>query len=729
MHLPTLVAGFLFLSGAPAALTGAAQEIPRPPKMDTVTAAKETNAPGKSLYLLDGLNVTATRTARPVFATPAPVAVLSAERVRRTAPANLADLFRSVPGLDAEGVGPAQRRPVIRGMRGQRILLLEDGLRLNNVRRRVDSGESTSLVWSSAVERIEVVRGPASVLYGSDALGGVVNLVTRRPGGGEKGVHGFLEAGYRSAGGGRTTGGGVEANLGRLGVRVTGGSRSVGAYRAPAGSFGEVRLEDGTPVFDTGLEDRSVRVSGVYRLPADQEVWLGREVYRSRDSGFGWIDPAIFGPETPRTRLLWPDQRFDRTVFGYRAGSLRGVLADRVELTGFFQSNERSFITEINAPLPGPPGATLNIRSENFTDVDSRGVRMEAQKVTGDGVLLTYGLDVYEDRSAGTDTSTTVISGLGEDRIRGRGGPQIPTARIRNLGVFAQARVDLGPLGEMIAGVRYQDVAARTFATPGNSAEPVRYGDRALVGALNLLARVSPRLNLVGSLSRGFRSPNLVERFFVGATPSGRGFWEPAPELKPETSVNAELGARYRGSRLRGEVFVFQNMLRGGIVLEPTGRKEGRVTYYRNVNVDRLRYRGFEVAGSMSIGANVAVDGNWTVLRVEDERNPERVLAETYPARVGGGIRFDDTSGRFWVHYSLRHNGERNTVEGITPVGSTIPAFTVHDLRGGIRLSGRHELLVGVENLTNALYAEALNTGFFRPEPGRTLVVSARVSF
>src|SRR5436190_1584212 len=96
-----------------------------------------------------------------------------------------------VAGLDATGVGANQRRPEIRLQRGQRILLLEDGLRLNNARRQQDFGELPALAGGD-VQQVEVVRGPSSVLYGTDALGGVVNIITRgAPQSSAPDLHGF----------------------------------------------------------------------------------------------------------------------------------------------------------------------------------------------------------------------------------------------------------------------------------------------------------------------------------------------------------------------------------------------------------------------------------------------------------------------------------------------------------------------------------------------------------
>src|SRR5688500_11032099 len=107
-------------------------------------AAAQTPDTTRNAVTLGAVTIAATRPARSTFDTPQPISVLDSSLFREKLPHNAADLFRDVAGLDVSGVGPNQRRPEIRGLRGQRILLLQDGLRLNNARRQQDFGELPS---------------------------------------------------------------------------------------------------------------------------------------------------------------------------------------------------------------------------------------------------------------------------------------------------------------------------------------------------------------------------------------------------------------------------------------------------------------------------------------------------------------------------------------------------------------------------------------------------------
>ncbi|MEQ9568874.1 MAG: TonB-dependent receptor plug domain-containing protein, partial [Longimicrobiales bacterium] len=160
MRLPHLSRlGFATLFAALLAVPATAQTSSNTPvPTDSVQPSDTT------VYAIDPLLVTATRGPRLVSETPRPVSVLGRVEVREQAPNTVSDLFRRLPGLDVTGVGVNQARPAIRGQRGQRILLLQDGMRLNNSRRQQDFGELPALVDVTGVERVEVVRGPASVL-------------------------------------------------------------------------------------------------------------------------------------------------------------------------------------------------------------------------------------------------------------------------------------------------------------------------------------------------------------------------------------------------------------------------------------------------------------------------------------------------------------------------------------------------------------------------------------
>ena len=137
----------------------------------------------RSISVLDGIVVTANRYEKEAFKTSQPVTASGAAEIEAKGYPIVTDIVRDYPGLDVNDAGPFRARPVIRGLFGTRILVLVDGERLND-QRDISSfaGVSMSLVDVSEIERVEVVNGPSSVLYGSDAMGGVINIITKKNG-------------------------------------------------------------------------------------------------------------------------------------------------------------------------------------------------------------------------------------------------------------------------------------------------------------------------------------------------------------------------------------------------------------------------------------------------------------------------------------------------------------------------------------------------------------------
>src|SRR5262245_56107880 len=365
---------------------------------------------------LAAVTVTATRSQRSTFDTPQAITVLDSSALRAKLPHSAVDLFRDIAGLDASGVGPSQRRPEIRGMRGQRILLLEDGLRLNNSRRQQDFGELPAVAGISDLDRVEVVRGPSSVLYGTDAIGGVVNIISPSAPTTPSGeIHGDVMYRYGSAGTASTPNASLSARFGNLGLRASAAYRDANAYRAASGSFGNITLSDRETVFDSGIRDQSYSLMLGYDLQNRGEIFSRAEWYSAGQAGFGFVDPAKLGQGQPKVQILYPDQDYSRYTLGYRANALSSVFATRAAVTTYVQSHARHLNNYVL--VPAGPGATIDSKSYNFTDLATVGGRIELARPITSRAVLTYGVDAFRDRSNNTDSSRTIMTGFGPTPI------------------------------------------------------------------------------------------------------------------------------------------------------------------------------------------------------------------------------------------------------------------------------------------------------------------------
>ncbi len=720
----------------------------------------EVEQPKASFF--DETTVTATGSERNVFDIATPVTVIREEKITQKKAENAAELLREQPGVDVNGVGPNQARPVIRGQRGLRVLFLEDGLRLNNPRRQTDFGEIGGLVDLQSVSSIEVVRGPASVLYGSDAIGGVMNVITKEPSFRDGATYtGFLEGRHSNAGDLSGLSAGVNARIGKFTVQLGGTKRQAEDYSIPSGRFGNIRVGDGVDALDTGVEDTSAW-GGISFAPAQGHLLrLRLNRYRADEAGFGYVPAEQYGAtEEAKVRILYPKQAFDRAALSYN-GVVQQLWADSANVQVYYQSNERELVNDIDINIgpvaPGFPNSSVEADTFNFSDVDTWGFRADAVKVLGAGRhIVSYGVEGTRDESFNTDFSTTTTT------IRTPRGNQVivttdslanaPNATNTAYGIFTQDEVSIGKRLLVTAGVRFNSVETVAKATPGWDVSDLGFADRTFVGALSARYQLTPSVSALASYGRGFRAPNIIERLFNGPTPEGSGYQLLNQELDSETSDNFDLGLKYSRGNAFMEAVAFRNEIDGGIVqaflsdaeiaqLDAATRaaiEAARVDFVvQQRNAAHLRYEGVELALGWRTGNGFILGGNYTWINAEsiDAANPP--TGDSYSNKIFGYARYQPDGSRFWAEYHVRHNGEDDANiapnEPVPPVGLSLPAFTVHGIGAGARLfevSGlANELTLWVENATDELYAEFSNATFFRPEPGRTVKLSYRVTF
>lgn len=731
---------------------------PAPPDSSTTPAED----PEGSFY--ESTTVTALGREADVFQVSTPVTVIEEIEIARRLPDNAADLLREEPGVDVNGVGVNQARPVIRGQRGLRILFMEDGLRMNNARRQTDFGELSALVDVDDVSSVEVVRGPMSVLYGSDAIGGVLNLVTKpafSPGGRNFGVDADLR--YGSAGDLVRGHVGVRGQAGRSRFSLSGSYRDAEDYESAAGSYGDIDLADPATVLDSGVQDDSLFGVFTFDLTEQQSLTAKHRRYHAGETGFGLVDPALIGgDEEFQIRITYPYQNFDRTTLAYTGSGFDTFLFDSLDAQVYLQRNERDLANDITINIgpifPGAPDSSVASQTLNHTELESLGFRAQGVKVIGDKQILTWGMEGFRDDSTNTDhsvTTTTIrfpfppfaIEDVGEDDIA-----NAPNAENSSYGLFVQDEVPLGERFKVVAGARWQKVETRAQATPGWDISGLDFSDDNLVGAVSALFQATESLNVLASWGTSFRAPNIIERLFNGVTPEGSGYQILNPDLVSETGENYELGFKYRRQDAWMEAVWFHTDLSDGIIqdflsdeeiaaLPPDVRADiaasGAQFVVQQRNVDQLRYEGIETALGFRLADSFSVGANYTHLTAKRTGQAAVPVDDQYNDKLNAFVRYEPRGGRWWAEYSLRHNWSADISleegEPAPAAGGSLPAFTIHSVGGGVVLFQRgpqeHSLTLSIDNLTDELYAEFSNVSFFRPEPGRHYTASYRVRF
>lgn len=497
-----------------------------------------------------------------VLKNPASITVIGPESLKRTAPVSVATLLRDVPGvqISEEGI----ERVAIRGETSRRVAILIDGQKLTD---HTNYGQPI-LVDPTLIERIEVVRGSSSVVSGSRAIGGVINIVTKK--GADKPFVLTTTAGYLSATEGY-----------RLSVSGA-GTLALGAgeldYRL---SFGRMDQDDRqTPdgvLVPSGVSDESRALYLGYRLGAHsfglnaQAYDLAADVYTG--------DPA-FVIDLPHRDL--------RKLSAFYEGTQLTPWLDLLHLDAYRQTIDRAFTNDVTVSM-GPAGS-MNILSTSIDGQETRGVNLRAEMSLSDRSRTVVGLE-YEDDSLESDKVTvTTMFGAPTTTLR------YDRARIRTLSIYGQHEIGLSDSLTATLGARWYDVSAdhEASSTNGVANPTASNADSLLLGSAGLVWSPDDTLALRANISQGYIYPTLGQLFLTttggGTTLTGN------PDLRPETATTFELGARYDLGGALIDATLFHTRAEDYIATVISGR----TGTYRNV--DAAESWGLELYAEQELG-------------------------------------------------------------------------------------------------------------------------------
>jgi outer membrane receptor protein involved in Fe transport len=438
-----------------------------------------------------------------------PVSLIPRREWEQYSPNRLTEIIETLPGVSKSDESTSSV-PVIRGMdRGRTLVMLDDGR--VTAERRV--GPSASYLNPFSLENVEVVRGPGTVAYGSDALGGIVNAMTPMPTLGNFGLRYRLSAGTRGTP--ETTGGvGVNVPVGPTALAVAFYQRAQSDYESPEGT------QDNSASRDRGVWARWLFPAGATRL------WIGYQIDQVRDMGKPQAD-------LPTTRTFYPREDSSRLTLGLDATDVLGFSS--VELRAFGGDYRLVTIRQRR-----PVGETTLRNASSDVDAKDFSVRLLGRRLAGP-VGLRVGVDVNgrfglnalnitENFDAAGNPTTTTTEVAVED------------ARRTDWGAFVEGDVPIvADRLTLTAGLRGDLVSTRN--TGGY------YGDRstsdgAFSGFATLSFDVAKDWKIAAQYSHGFRDPTLSDRYFRGV--SGRGFVVGNPDLTAETSNQWDLTVRGR---------------------------------------------------------------------------------------------------------------------------------------------------------------------------------------
>ncbi|MEO0996708.1 MAG: TonB-dependent hemoglobin/transferrin/lactoferrin family receptor [Pseudomonadota bacterium] len=698
---------------------------------------------------LDVITVEASK--RPVASTElaARVTVIDETRIAEELAQTIDDLVRYEPGVDVVDQGSRFGFSgfSIRGVGGNRVQIEVDGVATPDAFAIGSfSNASRDFVDIANIKQIEIVRGPASALFGSDALGGVVSFVTRGPFDyvGDTPAHIDVSAGYNGVDASTVTGLTAAAGNGDIAAllrltqrqgeeRDTPGADPLDAaslnvlgklaFADMAGATLELSLEyfdtDSTTEVDSleGRQDFTASFGFPYVIDTDTVQGDDRRRRSRLSLSQVWSDGV--GPvDFLRWRLYRQDSETSQDTFESRRSLIAGQ-SERTQRRRSFQYEEALTGFELNAASSLVTGA---IRHEL-----AYGVEFE----TEDTEQLRDGIETNPDDG-------TVSRQVGPDLFPVR---DFPVSTTRRFGAYLQDSIALGPLS-LIPGLRWDrfDISPEpdSVFTDDNPGIVTRGLDASeLSPKLGAILDIGTRWQLYGQYAEGFRAPP-VNDVNVGFTNLQFGYTTiPNPDLEPETSAGYEFGVRFTGERSSFDISYFSTKYDDFIEsfqvvdFDPVAQ----LLIFQSVNLDEVDIDGAElraVVAPAPLPAGLTLNLAAAYAEGKDRRSG-RPLGSIAPLNAVAGIDYDAPNGRWGVSTLARGAARQTDLDTGDSTPLSPAGYVVYDATAYFNANDRLRLRAGLYNLSDHRYtayldvqgipADTLNPQRFE-RPGRQFSVA-----
>lgn len=721
---------------------------------------------GTPIFNLQQVTVTGTRTERTLADSPASITVIDRERLRRELVQNIQDLVRYEPGVSVRrSVRYGLQDFNIRGLDANRVLIQVDGIRQPE---RFSFGPFTigrDTFELETLKTVEIIRGPASTLYGSDALGGVVTYTTLDPADllGERDSHVGLSSQYDSKNQGYVNTlslAGRQDNLEALLIYTRRDAREPDIQADP--SFKDRQTVEGD----------NVLAKLVYRFSPFDSLTLTAEYFHNRTTTTFSprnLDPGIrFFRETIETER-------SRLSLEYRYANPDTPAFELATVQIYYQParTQEPSVEERTLTVQGRP---VPVRRDTFNELVSNilGASVQAQSRFQTGDLshrLVYGMEISTTRNERPRNrfQTNLLTGAVTQNIPPDTFPtkDFPDSDTVRFGLYLQDEIDFGGGNfTLIPGIRYDTY--RLTPSPDEAflksgAEAASLFADAISPKVGLVWRINPNLTFTAQYNTGFRAPqyneinsgftNLVSPFFRYRTLSN-------PNLRPETSQGFEVGLRGIYPQASFSLAAYYNTYNDFIEAfrevgsepsppgPPGSPPPPPVTLFQSQNVSRARIYGVEATGQYFFSPDLtgwSLNGSFA-WAVGDNLTENKPLLSIEPLTAVLGLHYDDPS-QIWGARLVAtlvadpRDPQREVVQPNPNAPPQIPfvpkGYTVVDLLGYYNLDDNWRLNFGVFNLFDEkyfLYSETRSL-FVGPEverraqPGRHAALSFSTRF
>jgi outer membrane receptor protein involved in Fe transport len=644
--------------------------------------------------------VTARRSPQDPFASDREISVVDRVLLRSLAPRTVPEALWESPGVFVQQTSHGGGSPILRGLVGPQVLILVDGIRLNNSVYRTGPGQYLNLIDPLAIDRIEVLRGPGSVLYGSDAMGGVIQVFPTEPRSFASGLghDGRLVGRYASAN-----------EAGTLHARLELGSGGLGGL----GSFTFNTMQDLEGGRGVGVQ----RYSGYEQFSASGQLAyrFGRGAMDGWSVKLGYLMGRIYGAGrtdqllTKRSLQLYDNE--DDLLWARLSMRL-----PRLKTDGKLSLSYQHFHELKDGQTLAEDLVTEIQTTRDQTKVHTGGVDLQLRTRLWDRWLqLLWGGMWYLDSVSASRWHRLA----GEAFTRMAQQPYPDGSTYQNWGAFALLEASLVPpryksqvrLG---AGYRLHGMKSEAPSQPDLPAVDFSRIGHVTFASVRYLYRETATLGV--TFSQGFRAPNLFEAVMMGD--SGQFFHVPNPSLGPERSDTLELLMRGRFGRAElgfsAYVSWIHDLMKREFTTWQGEETVGGKPVTINVNVGEGFILGMEASLRLQLWRGLSLGGHvthtWGEERVEGGMNvPLRLVPPLFGVavlryqapRIGRILGFAEASVRGAGRQSRLSPEDQN--DSRIPQGGT-PAWWTLNLRLGAQIGPHLRVLLAAENLLDRKY-------------------------
>ncbi|TNI31902.1 TonB-dependent hemoglobin/transferrin/lactoferrin family receptor [Aeromonas dhakensis] len=646
-----------------------------------------------------------------------PISVITAEQIEEQVVSNVADLFRYEPGVTALGGAGDAQTFIIRGMGENRVKIVRDGVRENDAYK--NGGVGQSYFDTDMIKQVEVVKGPASAAYGSDALGGVIAITTKDAADFLKGRDSYLDAtsGYASSS--------HQKMAGFTGALRTGELENLLRYTWRDGGV--------TQNYDSDKNEFDIVSQAV----------LFKSQWNLSDSQFLKLTVDYFteGQDPDTVDLTKASSVFNQPITDKDTDNLSLVLdhgialqapwVDRIDSKIYYARTKQTMDQYASSKYPVRPTnpyVTKNSLDHNGFEQKSLGAQVKFSKAL-DSQRLAWGLEYEHTDNERTRFKAPTVAG----DFEGYSELSFPSTTTEHGALWAFDELKFGERWVLTPGARYDYYRMNPDQDPAYTGENLkRFSEGEFSPKLGLVFKAHEAANLFAQYSHGYKTP-MYDNAFSTLNHQAYGYRiEPNTNLKPESSDGIDLGVRGSAGGFSYEVATFYNKYDDFIELGQVST-EGRTAVYQYQNLDKATTKGAEAKADYWLNDLVNVWGNLSYIEGKD--GDGNYINSLSPLKGTLGVRLEQANWN--INTALRFADDMSKVGKDAKGNDNIKSagWGVVDIYAQFKPVQDLQFNVGVFNLFDKEYVNyesitgqsASASTSNKTEPGRNL--SARVKY